>query len=119
MVNRWLKPVFAANKIGGLGIQVDSQSGSVLQLEQMVSNIIGLITIIAFIFFVFQIIFAGYTFISSQGDEKKLETSRKKLTNGILGITIVVVAFGATAFISKLLGLGNVFDLQSFFNGLK
>ena len=29
---------------------------------------------------------------------------------------IVVVAFGLTAFISSLLGMGNIFDLQSFFN---
>lgn len=108
--------LIAENKLIGPGIQPTSPEGSVSQLETIISNIIGFITIVAFIFFVFQIIFAGYGFLSAQGDEKKLEAARKKITDGILGITIVVIAFGVTAFISNLLGLGNVFSLQSFFN---
>ena len=110
--------LIAENSIKGLGIQPNSGTGSVSQLEKIISNVIGFITIIAFVFFLFQIIFAGFTFMSASGDEKKLETSRKKLTNGILGLTIVVVAYGLTAFIGKLLGLGNVFDLSLFFTNL-
>jgi hypothetical protein len=117
MVNRWLiKPVFAENSISGLGIQPISREESVSQLEGIISSIIGFITIVAFIFFVFQVIFAGYSFISAQGDEKKLEAARSKLTNGILGLTLVVVAFGFTAFIARILGLGDVFNLQQFFS---
>jgi len=101
-----------AYQLEGPGIQVEP-GNSVSQLESMISNVIGVITIVAFIFFTFQIIFAGYTFMSANGDEKKLETSRKKLTNGILGLTIVVVAYGLTSFIANLLGLDNVFSLQS------
>lgn len=117
MVNRWLiKPVFAENSISGLGIQPISREESVSQLEGIISSIIGFITIVAFIFFVFQVIFAGYSFISAQGDEKKLEAARSKLTNGILGLTLVVIAFGFTAFIARILGLGDVFNLQQFFS---
>jgi len=116
MVNRWLiKPVFAENAISGLGIQPVSREESVSQLESIISSIIGFITIVAFIFFVFQVIFAGYSFISAQGDEKKLEAARSKLTNGILGLTLVVIAFGFTAFLARILGLGDVFNLQQFF----
>jgi hypothetical protein len=111
--------LIAANKLGGIGIQPTSPKGSVSQLETIVSNVIGFITIVAAIFFVFQIIFAGYGFMSAQGDEKKLESARQRLTQSILGLTIVVIAFGVTAFISSLLGLGNVFDLQSFFNKIQ
>lgn len=105
-----------AYKITGPGLQPTSQEGSVGQLETIISNVIGFITIVAAIFFVFQIIFAGYAFMSAQGDEKKLESARQKLTQSILGLTIVVIAFGVTAFVSSLLGMGNIFDLQSFFN---
>ncbi len=108
--------LIAENKLKGIGLQPTSPKGSVGQLETIVSNVIGFITIVAAIFFVFQIIFAGYSFMSAQGDEKKLEMARQKLTQSILGLTIVVIAFGVTAFISSLLGLGNIFDLQSFFN---
>lgn len=100
------------NSINGFGIQ--PTGNGVSQLETIISSIIGFITVVAFIFFVFQVIFAGYSFISAQGDEKKLEAARSKLTNGVLGLTLVVVAFGVTAFISKILGLsGDIFDLQT------
>ncbi len=103
----------SGNSITGIGIQ--PVGNGVSQLETIISSIIGFITIVAFIFFVFQIIFAGYSFISAQGDEKKLEAARSKLTNGILGLTIVVIAFGFTAFIAKILGMGDIFNLQQFF----
>lgn len=86
------------------------------QLDNIISTVIGVLTLVAFIFFVLQIIFAGYSFISGQGDEKKVESARKRLTDGILGITIVVVAFGITALIAKITGLGNIFNLEEIFS---
>ncbi len=110
-----LKSVLATSyTLTGPGIQVASADSAPTQLEGILSTVLGFLTIIAVIFFLIQIILAGYGFISGQGDEKKIAASRKKLTDGILGLTIVVVAFGVTAFISNLLGLGNVFDLNSF-----
>lgn len=103
-------------KLEGYGPTV---SDPVSQVENILSTVIGFLSIVAVIFFVIQVILAGYGFISGQGDEKKIEASRKKLTDGILGLTIVVVAFGVGAFISKLLGLGNVFDLKSVVNLIK
>ena len=103
-----------AYDITGLGTQPTSNEEAVNQFQTIISNIIGVITIVAFIFFTFQIIFAGYAFISANGDEKKLETSRKKLTNGILGLTIVVVAYGLTAFIANLFGIKDIFNISTF-----
>lgn len=105
-----------AYTITGPGITPTGDSAS--QLEKIISTIIGALTIIAFIFFAFQIIFAGYSFVSSQGDAAKLKAARDRLTNGILGITIVVIAFGVTAFLGKLLGLQYVFNLSQFINSI-
>ena len=103
----------SASAIVGFG-GVAAAFGMGIQWLCMLNMFVGVI--IAFIFFAFQVIFAGYSFLSSQGDAAKLKAARDRLTQGILGITIVVIAFGVTAFISSLLGLGNIFDLQSFFN---
>lgn len=109
------KTLAADYSLTGPGIQVTDPT---TQVEDILSTVISFLTIVAVLFFVIQIILAGYGFISGQGDEKKIEASRKKLTDSILGLTIVVVAFGLTAFISSLLGLGNVFDLNSFVNSI-
>jgi hypothetical protein len=87
-------------------------------LETVINVAIGILTLIAVIYFTLQIIFAGYAMFSSQGDEKKLEAARSRLTNGILGLTIVVVSLGLAALLAKLLGLGDVFNLTAIFNTL-
>ncbi len=103
--------------ITGPGIPVTDNPTT--QMETIISGFIGFLSVIAVIFFVIQIILAGYSFISAQGDEKKIEIARKKVTEGILGLTIVVVAFGAGAFISSLLGLKDIFDLGIVVDSLK
>lgn len=105
-------------EITGGGIPVGSDQG-VSNLEKIISNVIGLLTFVAVIFFIVQIILAGYAFISSQGDEKKMLEARSRLTNGILGIFIVVIALGAGSLIAYLLGLEGIFNLNSVLNLLQ
>ena len=100
----------------GPGIAPDSNSSS--QLEDIISMVLGALTIFAVIYFALQIIFSGYAFLSSQGDTEKLATARKRLTNGILGLTIVVIAFGASAFLARLLGLGDIFNLSEIIDSI-
>jgi hypothetical protein len=88
------------------------------KFESIISNTIAILTVVAVIFFVLQIIFAGYAFISSQGDEKKLEIAKDRLTNNVLGLFIVVVAVGLGALIAKLVGLPDILDLNKTFNNM-
>jgi hypothetical protein len=111
----------ASFSIGGAGIQPDVNAKvATNQLENIISTTIGALTLIAIIFFTLQLIFAGYSFMSAQGDKSKVEAARKRLTDGILGITIVVVAYGVGALIASLTGLGtNIFDLNNMVSLLK
>lgn len=104
-------------KLTGPGIVPTGDSTT--QLEKIISGVIGVLTIVAFIYFAIQIILAGYSFVSSQGEASKLEAARNRLTNGILGIVVVVIAFGLTAFLANLLGIKNVFNLSGFINSIK
>lgn len=117
-----IKEAFAAGTpytLTGPGVVPDANPTT--QLETIISNTIAVLTVVAVIFFVLQIIFAGYAFISSQGDEKKLEIAKDRLTNNALGLFIVVVAVGLGALIAKLVGIPDILDLnQTFTNmGLK
>lgn len=95
----------------GSKVGISPDGDGVLELDKIISKVIGVLTLVAFIFFVLQIIFAGYAFISGQGDEKKVESARKRLTDGILGITIVVIAFGVSSLIASILGIDGIFNL--------
>ena len=82
-------------------------------LDKIVSNLIGFMSIIAIIWFAIQVILAGYKYISSKGDKNKIEEAGKSLTNGILGLLIVIIAVFLTSFLTKLMGLGDVLDLPA------
>ncbi len=84
-----------------------------VSLEKVISQVIGVLTIVAVLYFVIQIILAGYAFISSEGDPKKIEMSRKRLTEGVLGITIVVVAVGLGSLLANLAGIPNILNIDA------
>ena len=87
-------------------------------LDKIVSNLIGFMSIIAIVWFAIQVILAGYKYISSKGDKNKIEEAGKSLTNGILGLLIVIIAVFLTSFLTKLMGLGDVLDLPAQINKL-
>jgi hypothetical protein len=99
-------------QVTGPGLAVTSGADATSKAERIISQSIGILTLVAFIFFAFQIIFAGYSFISNSGDAKSIETNRKKLTEGILGLTIVVIALGISALLATLMGIDGIFNLN-------
>jgi len=110
------KLLAVAYDIDGPGIPVTDANASVGLAEKLISNVVGVLTIVGFLIFAIQIIFAGYNFLTAEGDKNKMEAARKKLTDGVLGIFIVVIALGFVSLIASLLGLGNVLDLKNFFS---
>ncbi|MDP4009905.1 MAG: hypothetical protein Q8P53_02890 [Candidatus Shapirobacteria bacterium] len=112
-----IKPILAigSTSFSLTGPGIDPGTDPTTKLETVISNTIAVLTIVAVIFFVLQIIFAGYAFISSRGDEKKLEIAKDRLTNNVLGLFIVVVAVGLGALIAKLVGIPNILDLNQTF----
>ena len=71
----------------------------------LLSNIFKLAGAIAGIFFVVQIILAGYGYLSSSGDPKKTEAAFAKIWQSLIGLLIVSGAFVLASFIGKILGI--------------
>ncbi|MBU4210820.1 hypothetical protein KKC08_03895 [Patescibacteria group bacterium] len=105
-----------AYRLEGLGVQPTADSTT--QLEDIISQVIGVLSVVAVIWFAFQVIFAGYAYMSSQGDKTKLETARKRLTQGILGLVISLIAIFLAALIATLAGFDGIFDLNQQFSNM-
>ncbi len=88
--------------VGPLGNPTDVFS----ELPKLVSTIIGVMTVSAILWFIFQFILGGYKWISSAGDSKTLEAARTQLTQAIVGLIIV---FGTLVLVSVL---GNAFGVD-------
>lgn len=104
--------------LSGAGITVTNTAEATTKFEKYVSNIIGILTIVGVLFFAIQIIFAGFGFLSSEGDEKKMEMNRSRLTNGVMGLFIIIIAVGLASLIAKLLGFDNPLDINTLFNNM-
>lgn len=67
------------------------------------SNMIKLVSVIAGLYGLFNIISAGYTYLSSGGNAKATEQAMGQLTYSLIGLMIIVGSFTITALISLLL----------------
>lgn len=76
-----------------------------IQLNKLISTIIGVMTVVAAIWFIFQFIIAGFQWIQSGGEKNNLEQARDKITNSLIGLIIVVSAWIFMGVIGRILGL--------------
>jgi hypothetical protein len=83
-----------------------SEGGS--GLFALLSNLFKLVGAVAGIFFVVQIILAGFGYLSASGDPKKTEAAFATIWQSLIGLTIVAVAFVLATFIGKILGIDNI-----------
>ena len=88
---------------GGLGSEPDVGT-AVGYFTQIISNIIGVITIIAGIWFVFMFIMGGFSFLTAGGDSKKMGEATAKITTALIGLIVVVSAYAIISLIGALLG---------------
>lgn len=84
---------------GGAGTEV------VDVFSQQFSNIIGLITVIAGIFFIVNFLIAGFDWIQSSGDSGKVEKARQRMVNSALGLLVLVISFGIIGVIGGVFGI--------------
>ncbi|KKS78248.1 MAG: hypothetical protein UV74_C0001G0095 [Candidatus Woesebacteria bacterium GW2011_GWB1_43_14] len=82
-----------------------SEAGAVGLFIAFISGLIGLMTIIAGLWFLFNIFFGAIGIIGAGGDAKKMEGAQAKLTTGIIGIVVVISAIFIVDFIGSFLGL--------------
>lgn len=71
----------------------------------VISLIIGVMTIVAGIWFIFQFIIGGFSWLTAGADKAAMENAQKKITNGVIGLVIVVAAIFLIDLLGRLIGL--------------
>ncbi len=101
---------------GRIGLENTDEAGSVL--TDVISNLIGILTIFGLIWFLIQIIIAGYQFISAGGDSQKIKEAQQKLQNNFIGAVIVISAIFLFMLLGELLGIPGLLNLEEMINKL-
>lgn len=74
-------------------------------LFTFISNIFKLLVFVGGIYLVVQIILAGFTYISANGDVKKTEAAWAKIWQSLIGFIIIAAAFVIAAVVGKITGI--------------
>ncbi len=96
-------------KIGGEGLgpfgnmNLDA-TAALSAVTNVISSVVGVMTIAASIWFLLQIVIAGINWIGAEGDAKKLESARRRITSAMIGLIIVVSGIIILSLASKFLG---------------
>lgn len=74
-------------------------------LQNLTSNLLGSATIVAGLAFLAFLIVGGLQWITAGGDEKAITTAKNKITQGFIGLAILVFAWSIVAIVQAVLGI--------------
>jgi mannose/fructose/N-acetylgalactosamine-specific phosphotransferase system component IID len=106
------QPLGGVGKIG----DVSAPATSALKLTGILSGVIGFLTVVAVIYFIIQIILAGYGWITAGEDSGKLKEAQQKVTNSVLGLFIALIAIVLVNLAGYLLGGIDFLNLPQIIN---
>lgn len=110
-----LAPSGGFKGFGPLG-NVTSSANALETFTKFLSSTIGIMTVVAIIWFVFIFITGAIAWMSAGGDKNKLETAQKRITTGIIGLAITVIAIFIIDLIGNLIGIKNILNISYWFN---
>ena len=79
--------------------------GILQNVELMISRGITLLTIVAGLFFIVYFFLGAFYWISAGGDSGKVQKARDQMVNAVLGLIVVVAAYGLIGLIGTAVGL--------------
>ncbi len=115
-MNKFLSDITVAPPGGYRGIGTlakPSENGEFWDFSKIISMSIGVLTLVAFIWFLFVLITGAIGVMNAGGDQKALESSRKRITNGLVGLVVVIASLFIVDLIGMIIGVDylNVFYL--------
>lgn len=111
-----LAPSGGYKGFGALGLEQGQDAPNVF--ATFISSTIGLITLIGIIWFVFIFLSGAIGIITSGGDKNANETAKKRISSGIIGLTITVFGILVIRLIGSLIGFNDILDFSTMFQTL-
>jgi hypothetical protein len=108
MIEKLLAQRLPLGNISGNGLgpvaNVVDQTDALTKISTIVSAVVGLLTVAAGIWFIFQFLIGGYTWLSSMGDKHRLEEARNRIVNALIGLVIIIGAYGLISLVGTFFG---------------
>lgn len=98
-------PLGILKGLGPLGTFEIDETVAANLFSKVISLIIGVMTVVAGIWFIFQFIIGAFGWLTAGADKAAMENAQKKITNGVIGLVIVVAAIFLIDLLGRLIGL--------------
>jgi len=82
-----------------------SGSGIAGNLSKVLSNVIGFITLVGGMAFIFYFMIGAINWITAAGDTAKSQKARSMITNALIGLAITVMAYPIASVLGKIFGI--------------
>lgn len=89
---------------GKIGFGAGDVTEAAKAFTTTISRIIGILTIIAGIWFIFNFIIGAFGFLSAGGSEEGIKKATAKITQSLIGLVTVVAAYAIISLLGALLG---------------
>ena len=98
---------------GELGLEGKASQSAPTVFNTFLSGAIGLLTIIAGIYFIFLLMIGAIGIMSAGGDKASMESARKKISTGLIGLVVTISSIFIISLIGYLLGLDILHPFQA------
>jgi hypothetical protein len=85
-------------------------------IASIISTAIGIMTIIAGIYFIFNLLTASVSMITQAGEKGALEAGRIKITHSIIGLLVTISAIFIVGMLTTILGIPNFLNFSYLIN---
>ena len=100
---------------GPLG-NVTSKEGAVSTFSKFISSAIGILTIVAIIWFVFVLFTGAISMIGAGGDKAQVEAAKKRITSGLIGFVVTIAAIFIVKLVGYVIGIPDILNFGFLFN---
>jgi len=90
------------------GQPIQGPLDSIETVGDVVNRLTSFLIPLAAIILIFVMIWGGYDFLMSQGAPEKLKAGKAKMTAGIIGFVLLVLAYFITNLLAKIFGFNGI-----------
>lgn len=99
---------------GTLGLQGSTSAPEIF--NKFIQSIVGIMTVVAAIWFIFLIIAGAVGIMTAGPDKQKVQQASTRITNGVIGLFIIIAAVAIIEFFGTLFGFENILNPAKLIN---
>ncbi|MFH1840546.1 MAG: hypothetical protein ABH807_00070 [Candidatus Shapirobacteria bacterium] len=78
----------------------------------ILSNLLGVMTIVAGLWFMINFLSGGYAYLSAAGSSEKMKEATQRIGNSLVGLIVVIAAYAVISLIGGILGF-SILDIET------